>query len=93
MLAFGFRNFLFSGVTQQGILEFWVRHEAWPNFVIMHSFLALSGEVFGDVEVGQLGWLDEIGVDFEGESAEVAEIDAFAGSHVFLDVLAERLDD
>lgn len=61
--------------------------------MVVESLLALDGEFLGDVEVGVLGRLDQVGVDLEGEGAEALVVDAPAGEDVLADVLAEGLDD
>jgi hypothetical protein len=60
--------------------------------VVVHAFVALVGEIFGDIEVGMLGGFDDLCVDFEGEGSQVLVIDAPAGEDVFLDVFAEGFD-
>ena len=46
--------------------------------MVMHSFVSLVSEVFGYIEVGVLGGFDDVGVDLEGKSSEVAVVDALA---------------
>jgi hypothetical protein len=60
--------------------------------MVMHSLLSLSREIFGDIEIGKLGWFDQIGVNFEGEGTEISIVDALAGHDVLFDVLAEAFD-
>jgi hypothetical protein len=46
--------------------------------MVMHALIALVGEIFGDIEVGVLGWFDDLCVDFEGEGSEMFVIDSSA---------------
>ena len=93
MLTFGFSDFLFSVVSQQDVVQGFVGHETGTYLVVVHTLVALVGEIFGDVEVAVLGWFDDLSVDFEGEGSEVFVVDSSACEYVFFDVFAEGFDD
>ena len=61
--------------------------------MVMHALLFLAVEVFGEVEIGVLGWFDQIGVDFEGKSSKRTVVNASSSEYVFLDILSQSLDD
>ena len=52
VLTFRLGHFLFSWVSQQRILEFGIRDKAWSDLMVVHSFVALPGEIFFDIEIG-----------------------------------------
>jgi len=56
--------------------------------MIMHTLLSLVGEIFGDVEIGMLGWFDQIGLDFESEGSKGTIIDSSTSLNIFLDVFS-----
>lgn len=89
MLALGLRNFFFTRVSQQHLVEAFVGDEARSDFVVVEPFFSLVAEVLSDIEIRMLGWLDDVGVDFEGKGSEIAIVDAPSAGNVFLDVFAE----
>jgi hypothetical protein len=93
VLTFGFSDFLFSVVSQQHVVQGFVGHETGTYLVVVHTLVALVGEIFGDVEVAVLGWFDDLSVDFEGEGSEMFVVDSSACEYVFFDVFAEGFDD
>jgi hypothetical protein len=74
-------------------LEFFIRNKARPDLVVVLPFLSLAFKFFGDIEIGQLGRLDNFSVDFEGKGTKVLIVDAFSSLNVLPDVFAESLDD
>ncbi len=93
MLTLGFDDFFLSGVSQQNILQFFIRNKARANRVVVHTLFALIREIFGDIEVGMLCGFDEICVYFEGKGSEVAVVYSAAVNNLLPDVLSESLDD
>lgn len=64
-----------------------VGDETRPNFMIVKSLLSLIAEVFGDIEIRMLSWLDDIGINFESEGSKIAIVDASSAGDVLLNVL------
>lgn len=88
MLALGLRNFFLSRVAEQHLVKPFVGDETRPNFMIVKSLLSLIAEVFGDIEIRMLSWLDDIGINFESEGSKIAIVDASSTGDVLLNVLA-----
>jgi len=59
--------------------------------MVMHALFSLIRKIFGDIEVGVLGWFDYLGVNFEGKSSEISKVDPSACKYLFFDVLSECL--
>ena len=93
MLALGLCYLLLPRVPDEVVSQLFIGSEAGSNFVVMHAFFALVAEFLGDIEVRVLGWLDQVGVDFEGKRSEIAIVDATTSLDVLLDVLTQGLED
>jgi hypothetical protein len=93
MLTFGLDDFFLSGVSEQDILQSFIRDEAGANGVVVHALFALIGEFFGDIKVGMLGGFDNVCVYFESKGSEVAVVYSAAVNNLLSDVLSEGLDD
>ncbi len=74
-------------------MNFFIRHKARSDFVVVHTFFSLIGKVFGYIEIGVLSWFDDICINLEGEGSEIAIVDSSSSDDVFFNVLTEWSDD
>jgi hypothetical protein len=58
VLTFWLYYLLLSGISQQNILQFFIRDKAGADSMVVHAFFPLVGEFFGDIEIGVLSWFD-----------------------------------
>lgn len=92
MLTLGFRQFFLSRVSEEHSLQFGIGDKARSNFMVVHTFLSLVGEIFGDIEIRVLGRFNNISVNFEGKSSELFIVDSSTSQNIFSDVLAKSFD-
>jgi hypothetical protein len=59
----------------------------------VHALFTLIRKIFGDIEVRVLSRLDQICVDFESKSPEVAVVYSSTFNDLFPDVFSESFDD
>lgn len=55
--------------------------------MIEHTLFSLIGKIFGNIEVGVLGWFDDLGLNLESKSFKVSVVDSSASKDVLFDVL------
>ena len=86
MLTFGFCDFFFSGISDQLFDELFIRDEAWSDFMVMLPFFPLVAQLFSDIEIRELGWLNKICIDFKSEGSEASIINTPSCAHVLPNV-------
>lgn len=82
VLALGLGEFFLARISKECVLQLLVGNEAGPkltnslpDLMDVLAVEALILQFLGNVEVAQLGWLDQLGPDLIGEGTHVAEID------------------
>ena len=93
VLTFRFSDFFFSWISNQLFNELFIRDKAWPDFMIMLSFLSLVAQLFSDIEIRELGWLHKIGIHFKSKGSEASIINTSPCGHVLSNVFCKPSED
>ena len=92
MLTFRFGYFLLSRISQQQLLQLFVRNETRPYFMVVHSFFSLIRQIFCDIKIRVLGRFDYFSVNFKSKSSKISVVDSAACNYLLFDVLSKSSD-
>ncbi len=89
MLTVRLRNLLLTRISQQHLVQPFVRNKTRTDLVVMQPLLSLVLQLLGNIEIGMLGRLHNLCLHLESKGSKITIVYSSTSNDVFLNVLSQ----